>query len=154
MNCASPMCFNSASPNSFVAPGRFVPIRSAPRRVALLLLLVAASTPLTESRAAQQSAPAHAANAPIACRVMERHADKERGIVLILFHQRDKPDQPKLKDFLLQHDGGSIEIQIGSGEWQKVTVWRIRNCFGRGLFAISDTAAAPKEKSIFKIRAQ
>jgi hypothetical protein len=126
---------------------------SAPRRLALLFLLAAACAPLSESRMAQQSAPVHPGSAPIACRVMERHADKEHGIVLILFHQRDKPDQPKLKDFLLQHDGGTIEIQIGSGEWQKVTVWRIRNCFGRGLFTIADTAAAPKEKSIFKIRA-
>jgi hypothetical protein len=83
---------------------------------------------------------------------MERHADKERGIVLILFHQRDKPDQPKLKEFLLQHDGGTIEIQAGSADWQKVTVWRIRNCFGRGLIVVPDNAA-PKEKAIFKIRA-
>ncbi len=83
---------------------------------------------------------------------MERHGDKERGIMLILFHQRDKPDQPRLKDFLLQHDGGTIEIQTGSADWQKVTVWRIRNCFGRGLLVISDSAA-PKEKAIFKVRA-
>ncbi len=83
---------------------------------------------------------------------MERHADKERGTVIILFHQRDKPDQPRLKDFLSQHDGGTIEIQIGSGEWQKVTVWRMRNCFGRGLFIVSENDA-PKEKAIFKIRA-
>ena len=127
---------------------------SAPRHLAALLLslTLACLSPINPS-AAQQTAPAHASSAPLACRVMERHIDKEHGIVLILFHQRDKPDQPKLKDFLLQHDGGSIEIQIGSGEWQKVTVWRIRNCFGRGLFAIADTPAAPKEKSIFKIRA-
>ena len=109
------------------------------------------------ARATQQSAPTHPAtargeNVPIACRVMERHVDKERGIILILFHQRDKPDQPRLKDFLVQHDGGTIEIQTGSAEWQKVTVWRIRNCFGRGLFVVPDNAA-PKEKTIFKIRA-
>jgi hypothetical protein len=120
--------------------------------LAVLFIALCASQ-LRSASAAQQSAPAHASAAPIACRVMERHIDKERGIVLILFHQRDKPDQPRLKEFLLQHDGGTIEIQVGSGEWQKVTVWRIRNCFGRGLFVVADSAAAPKEKAIFKIRA-
>jgi len=125
---------------------------TALRRLTLLLLLAAACVPLSESRSAQQAAPARPGNATIACRVMERHADKEHGAVLVLFHQRDKPDQPRLKDFLLQHDGGAVEIQIGSGEWQKVTVWRMRNCFGRGLFIVSENDA-PKEKAIFKIRA-
>ncbi len=121
--------------------------------IALLSLLSAAGgSPGSEALAAQQAAaPAHQAG-PIACRVMERHADKERGIILILFHQRDKPDQPRLKDFLVLHDGGTIEIQTGSTDWQKVTVWRIRNCFGRGLFVVPDNAA-PKEKATFKIRA-
>ena len=120
----------------------------------LPVLLVALCTPqMRATRAAQQAATAHASAALIACRVMERHGDKERGIVLILFHQRDKPDQPRLKDFLLQHDGGTVEIQVGAGEWQKVTVWRIRNCFGRGLFLLAENAAAPKEKATFKIRA-
>lgn len=83
---------------------------------------------------------------------MERHADKERGTILILFHQRDKPDQPRLKEFLLQHDGGTIQIQINGSDWQRATVWRIRNCFGRGLLILPDTAA-PKEHSTFSIRA-
>jgi hypothetical protein len=99
----------------------------------------------------QAAAPSHQSSS-IACRVMERHADKEHSTVLILFHQRDKPDQPKLKEFLLQHDGGTIQIQIGAGEWQKATVWRIRNCFGRGLLVLPDTAA-PKDRATFTIRA-
>jgi hypothetical protein len=121
--------------------------------ILLSLALTSAVISVRNACAAQQQpaiASAHAASIP--CRVMERHADKERGIVLILFHQRDKPDQPRLKDFLVQHDGGTIEIQTGSADWQKVTVWRIRSCFGRGLFAIPDNAA-PKDKAIFKIRA-
>ncbi len=119
----------------------------------LLFFLLAIGAPAaSDGQPPQQAAvPTHQVG-PIACRVMERHVDKERGIVLILFHQRDKPDQPRLKDFLLQHDGGTIEIQAGSADWQKVTVWRIRNCFGRGLFVVPDNAA-PKDKAIFKIRA-
>jgi hypothetical protein len=125
--------------------------------IAALMLLGIPATQPSRAREPQQSAPGHSAtahgeSASIACRVMERHVDKERGIILILFHQRDKPDQPRLKDFLLQHDGGTIEIQAGSADWQKVTVWRIRNCFGRGLFVVPDNAA-PKDKAIFKIRA-
>jgi hypothetical protein len=117
------------------------------------LLLLAIAAPLaSEALPAQKTAPPTHLSGLIACRVMERHVDKERGIILILFHQRDKPDQPRLKDFLVQHDGGTIEIQTGSADWQKVTVWRIRNCFGRGLFVVPDSAA-PKEKTIFKIRA-
>jgi hypothetical protein len=119
----------------------------------LFLLLAITAPPASEAHTAQQAAAPIHQSSSIACRVMERHTDKERGGVLVLFHQRDKPDQPRLKDFLLQHDGGTIEIQAGSGEWQKVTVWRIRNCFGRGLFIVSDNAAAPKEKATFKIRA-
>jgi hypothetical protein len=125
--------------------------------LATLMLFAIPATQPSRARETQQSAPAHPAtahgeSAPIACRVIERHVDKERGIILILFHQRDKPDQPRLKEFLLQHDGGTIEMQTGSAEWKKVTVWRIRNCFGRGLFVVPDDAA-PKEKTIFKIRA-
>jgi hypothetical protein len=116
-----------------------------------LLVAVSASPSSELFTAPQAAAPAHQAG-PIACRVMERHVDKEHGIILILFHQRDKPDQPRLKDFLVLHDGGTIEIQTGSADWQKVIVWRIRNCFGRGLFVVSDSGA-PKEKAIFKIRA-
>jgi len=118
----------------------------------VILLLAITAPPASEAYAAQQAtAPTHQSNS-IACRVMERHADKEHSTVLILFHQRDKPDQPKLKEFLLQHDGGTIQIQIGSGEWQKATVWRIRNCFGRGLLVLPDTAA-PKEHATFTVRA-
>jgi hypothetical protein len=118
----------------------------------LFLLLAISAPPSSEARPAQQSAASAHQSSSVACRVMERHADKEHSTVLILFHQRDKPDQPKLKEFLLQHDGGTIQIQIGAGEWQKATVWRIRNCFGRGLLVLPDTAA-PKEHATFTIRA-
>lgn len=125
--------------------------RILPRSL-FFLSLVSAAFSAGQARATQQPAvPAHA-SASIPCKVMERHADKERGTILILFHQRDKPDQPRLKDFLLQHDGATIQIQIGSGEWQRATVWRIRNCFGRGLLILPENAA-PKEKSTFSIRA-
>ncbi len=117
----------------------------------LFLSLASGALSAGQARATQQpSAPGHA-SASIPCKVMERHADKERGTILILFHQRDKPDQPRLKDFLLQHDGATIQIQIGTGEWQRATVWRIRNCFGRGLLILPENAA-PKEKSTFLIR--
>ena len=134
---------------------RGAPVSSVTRIIArpLLFLLLAIGAPsISDAKAAQQAAAPSHQSAAIACRVMERHVDIERGTVLILFHQRDKPDQPRLKDFLLQHDGGTIEIQIGSGEWQKVIVWRVRNCFGRGLFIVSENDA-PKEKAVFKIRA-
>jgi hypothetical protein len=118
----------------------------------LFLLLAISAPPVSGAHGAQQAAAPTHQSGSIACRVMERHADKEHSTVLILFHQRDKPDQPKLKEFLLQHDGGTIQIQINSGEWQKATVWRIRNCFGRGLLVLPDTAA-PKEHATFTIRA-
>lgn len=111
------------------------------------------ASPAHAAKPKPAAAAAQPTTGPIPCHVMERHADKERGIVLILFHQQNKPDQPRLKDFLTQHDGGTIEMQAGSGEWQKVTVYRIRNCFGRGLLLLAEGAGAPKEKSNFKIRA-
>jgi hypothetical protein len=116
-----------------------------------LALTIAAISVRNAWAVQQQPGTATAHTASIACRVMERHADKEHSTVLILFHQRDKSDQPKLKEFLLQHDGGAIQIQINSGEWQKATVWRIRNCFGRGLLVLPE-AAAPKEHATFTIR--
>ena len=118
----------------------------------VILLLAITAPPTSEAHAAPQAAAPTHQSGSIACRVMERHADKEHSTVLILFHQRDKPDQSKLKEFLLQHDGATIQIQIGAGEWQKATVWRIRNCFGRGLLVLPDTAA-PKEHATFTIRA-
>ena len=118
----------------------------------LFLLLAIGAPPGGNARVAQQAAAPTHQSGSIACRVMERHTDKEHSTVLILFHQRDKPDQPKLKEFLLQHDGGAIQIQINSGEWQKATVWRIRNCFGRGLLVLPDNGS-PKEHATFTIRA-
>ena len=122
--------------------------------VALLAPTLAAQAAKQATKPAAKAAVAQASTGPIPCRVMERHADKEHGLVLILFHQQNKPDQPRLKDFLTQHDGGTIEIQAGAGEWQKVTVYRIRNCFGRGLLLLADGPGAPKEKANFRIRAQ
>jgi hypothetical protein len=128
-------------------------LRSATRVISAFILIVL--LPLAagaQSKPAAKVAPGHPSTGPIPCRVMERHMDKEHGLALVLFHQQNKPDQPRLKDFLVQHDGGTIEIQTGSADWQKVAVWRIRNCFGRGLLVVADSAA-PKEKAIFKIRA-
>jgi hypothetical protein len=68
----------------------------------------------------------------IACKILEVHANKEPGVVLVIFHQRDKKDQPRFAALLKQSTGGAIQIRPTGAQWQSAQVVRLKSCFGRG----------------------
>ena len=72
----------------------------------------------------------------IACRVMESFKDDRLGVTVIVFHQRDKADGPRLGAMLLSHSGQAMEIVLAGGRSHRVTVFRVKSCFGRGLLLL------------------
>lgn len=85
----------------------------------------------------------------VACRVLEMHASAQPAVIVALFHQRDKKDQPRLASLLKQADGSTVQIRVGKGDWQSVSVARLRNCFGRGLLMFPAGATKLKDKDEF-----
>lgn len=97
--------------------------------------------------------PGHDQQAPppsssvVACKVLEVHANKEPGVVLVIFHQRDKKDQPRFAALLKQSAGGAIQIRPTGGQWQSAQVVRLKSCFGRGLLILPAGTTALKERA-------
>jgi hypothetical protein len=97
----------------------------------VLFLALVGGTMLADGQT--QPSSQRAASNIVACKVLETHTAAQPGVTLILFHQRDKKDQPRFASLLKQADGSTIDIRIGKGEWQTASVARLRMCFGRGL---------------------
>ena len=116
-------------------------------RTASLLALCFASLATSPLRAATQDQQAPPAKSPnvVACRVIEVHASKDPGVVLVIFHQHDKQDQPRFAALLKQASGGSVEIQLPGASWQPAEVIRLKTCFGRGMLVLPAGAPVPKE---------
>jgi hypothetical protein len=83
----------------------------------------------------------------VACRILEIHANKEPGVVLVIFHQRDKKDQPRFAALLKQSTGGAIQIRPTGAQWQSAQVVRLKSCFGRGLLILPAGTTALKERA-------
>ena len=93
-----------------------------------------------------QQAPPAGSNV-IACKILEVHANKEPGVVLVIFHQRDKKDQPRFAALLKQSTGGAIQIRPTGAQWQSAQVVRLKSCFGRGLLILPAGTTALKERA-------
>jgi hypothetical protein len=98
-----------------------------------------------------QDATSAAANS-VQCRVLESHVSKQPAAGLVVFHQRDKPDQPRLSALLQQYSGTVIDLQINGGNWQRATVVRLKSCFGRGLLVFPPDAPMPEDGGTFLLR--
>lgn len=92
----------------------------------------------------QASHPASTSNL-VTCRVLEVHANKDPGVVLVIFHQRDKQDQPRFAALLKQSSGGTIQIRPPGAQWQTAAVIRLKSCFGRGMLILPAGTTSPKE---------
>jgi hypothetical protein len=88
----------------------------------------------------------------IACRAMEVHASAEPAVVTAVFHQQNKADQEQLGELLKAHSGETAEIQMAGGAWTRVTIFRLRSCFGRGLLIAPAGAAQIKDGTTFLLR--
>jgi hypothetical protein len=122
-------------------------LRSLSLNLAALLLLL---TPhIVHAQSANQASQAShpAASNLVACRILEVHANKDPGIVLVIFHQRDKQDQPRFAALLKQSSGGTIQIRPAGAQWQNAPVIRLKSCFGRGMLILPAGTASLKERA-------
>ena len=95
------------------------------------------------------SQPAKAEPQTINCRTMEVFVAKSRGASVLIFHQRDKADGPKLSELLEKYAGQEVEVETGDGKRHRATVERIKSCFGRGMLIFSADEANLRVKEDF-----
>jgi hypothetical protein len=105
--------------------------------------------------AAEHNQPAHAAPSNVVtCRIMEVHANKDPGVVLVIFHQRDKQDQPRFAALLKQSSGGTIQIRPAGAQWQSAAVIRLKSCFGRGMLILPAGTTSLRERADLTVKFQ
>lgn len=121
-------------------------------RLAVVVFACALAVPsLTARQAVSHSNAAPEAGA-IECRVLEAHASAAPAALVVIFHQQQKQDQPRLAALIKQHSGSTAEIQIGTAPWAKVTIFRLKTAFGRGMFLLSPGSEKLKDGDTFEIR--
>ncbi len=99
----------------------------------IALTLVILLSGISRGAHVQPAADSNAEEGPVVCRVMEAFEDGRLGAQAIIFHQRDKADGPRLGSFLLAHSGTEVELETTLGQRYRITVFRVRSAFGRGL---------------------
>jgi hypothetical protein len=88
------------------------------------------------AKARHQPASPGATPAPEAvmiCSALEVKTAERVGAALVIFHQANKSDGPRLGELLRQNDGASVEFQTSDGRAHTATAFRLGTCFGRGL---------------------
>lgn len=100
-----------------------------------------------------QTAPSGpATNGAIVCKVLEVHTDEQEGVTLVLFHQGEKSEGPRLGALLRGHDGARVEFETSAGHPQPATLFRIGACFGRGLLVFRAGSAQLSKGEQFWLR--
>jgi len=121
-------------------------MRSPSLSLKLALLLFVLTQHIARAQSTNQGSRS-ATSTVVACRIMEVHANKEPGVVLVIFHQRDKVDQPRFAALLKQSTGGTIQIRPAGTQWQNATVIRLKSCFGRGMLILPAGTTNLRERS-------
>lgn len=121
-------------------------------RLAVFVCAVALLVPSLAARQAASHPNAPSESAVVQCRVLEAHASAAPGALVVIFHQQEKKDQPRLSALLKENSGSEAEIQIGSAAWTKATAFRLRTCFGRGMLILPSGEAGLKDGDTFRIR--
>lgn len=120
-------------------------------RFGSLLLFLTFAAPSTLLNSPAQFTQKKGDKISIACRVLESHSSAPPALTAVLFHQRDRGDQARLAIVLREDSGKLFEIERG-GENHKVTVWRLKSCFGRGLLILPAEATPWNEGDTFVLR--
>jgi len=115
--------------------------------MSLLLVIHSVSAARNAQTNAQRPVPS-----VVTWKALEAHTAAQPGVTVVLFHQRDKKDQPRFASLLKQADGSNIEIRIGKGDWQSVSAARLRMCFGRGLLMFPPGTIKLRDKDEFQAR--
>jgi hypothetical protein len=119
--------------------------------VALFAMLSA----LRVARAQHQPASQGTMPAPEAgmiCSALEVKTAECVGAALVIFHQANKSDGPRLGEFLRQNDGASVEFQTSDGRAHTATAFRLGTCFGRGLLVFPAGSAQVSPGEQFRLK--
>lgn len=87
----------------------------------------------------------------VACRALEVHRDEDLKVTVVVFHQRDQNDRSQLAALLRAHSGQIAQFQAAGEAGHRARVFRLKNCFGRGLLLVTGTAP-PGERAEFILR--
>ncbi len=122
--------------------------------LAVCVCVVVFAAPSLAATASQASPHPNAASETevMACRVLEAHASTSPAALVVIFHQQEKKDQPRLSALVKANSGSDAAIQVSSGAWIKTTVFRLRTCFGRGMLILPLGEAELKDGATFRIR--
>jgi len=88
----------------------------------------------------------------IDCRALEAHSSASPSVIAVVFHQRDKQDQPRFASLLKQNASATVFIQVGNSPWTNATLFRLKSCFGRGLLLLSSGSLAIKDGDAFRVK--
>lgn len=118
-------------------------------KLLLTILVFAATLCIVPSIGARQAVAG--ANI-IDCRALEAHSSATPPVIAVVFHQRDKQDQPRLAALLKKDSGATVAVQLGRSTWVNATVVRLKSCFGRGLLLLSSGSLAIKDGDAFRVK--
>jgi len=93
-------------------------------RVVAAFDLAALGTIITLSQGAATQLHPSTPPAPAAavCSALEVKTAEHMGVVLLIFHQANKSDGPRLGELLEQNDGASVEFETSDGHTQAASV--------------------------------
>jgi len=86
------------------------------------------------------------------CSALEVKTAERVGAALVVFHQANKSDGPRLGELLRQNDGVSVEFQTSDGHAHTGTVFRLGTCFGRGLLVFPAGSAQVSRGEQFRLK--
>ncbi len=121
-------------------------------RLAVCVCVAVSVVPVLAARQAASHPSPAPESAAVECRVLEAHESAAPAALVVIFHQQMKNDQPRLSALIKANSGSDADIQVGSAEWIKVPVFRLRTCFGRGMLILPAGIAALKDGDTFRIR--
>ncbi len=122
-------------------------MKSNRAKAGLQLALLGAITTVFQGAIAQQQ-PGSRASAAVRCSALEVKTAERMGVALVMFHQANKSDGPRLGELLRQNDGVSVEFETSDGRTYTATLFRLGTCFGRGslVFPAGSVRLNPRER--------
>jgi hypothetical protein len=123
------------------------------------LLLLGALTVSSQHLATRAAAlPTMEEGRIVECRAMESHSSPASGTTIVLFHHNAEESKKHLSDLLKENSGATVEWQAGAkwpgdaAKWRPATLFRLKNCFGRGLLLLPSAADAPRDGETFLVK--
>src|SRR5258708_26108486 len=89
-----------------------------------LLFLSSVAMPQADTKSVSPQ-PAKADSHTVNCRTMEVFVAKWKGASVVIFHQSDKDNGPKLAELLQKYTGQEVEFDTADGKRHRATVERI-----------------------------